>query len=263
MCDDFMSWSAMKTEAIVLTSAPFLEADRRYSALTRDFGKVVFTGRGARKGKAKLAAHLEPYAIVDLEIIRGRRTVTVISVERQHAFRSLMEDVDRRLLTQASLSLIDKHLHEYDQDEILYHLVLDWLHFIDTRSLIPKKQQILLLGAFLLRMMQQLGYEVALNDCVACKQKIMPLSFRWHGGKGGLVCSDCVQQDQAEWFAARSILDESVKILRFAREAEYEQILISNFAREHVEDFARIVHDLMQYHLPSETSTPFWQGLVA
>jgi len=256
-----MSWSAIKTEAIILTSAPFREADRRYSALTRDFGKLVFTGRGARKGKAKLAAHLEPYAIVDIEIIRGRRSMTVISVERQHAFRSLMDDLDRRILTQASLSLVDKHLREYDQDEILYHLILDWVHFIDRQSLIEKKQQALLLGSFLLRVMQQLGYEVFLGDCVVCKEKIMPLAFRWHGGKGGLVCTDCVQKDGEEWFAARTISEESVKILRFTRESEYEEIAQTNFDRNHIEDFVRIVHDLMQYHLPVESPVPFWQGL--
>ena len=245
-----------------MTSAPFREADRRYSALTRDFGKVVFTGRGARKGKAKLAAHLEPYAIVDLEIIRGRRSVTVISVERQHAFRSLMQDLDRRILTQASLSLIDKHLKEYDHDEILYHLVLDWMNFVDNQESIEKKQQVLLLGSFMLRLMQQLGYEVALADCIACKERIMPLAFRWHGGKGGLVCSDCVHKDGQEWFAARTIEEEAVKVLRFAREAAYEDIVSTNFERAHVEDFSRIVHDLMQYHLPMDTSTPFWRGLA-
>ena len=257
-----MAWSALKTEAIVLTSAPFREADRRYSALTRDFGKVQFVGRGARKGKAKLAAHLEPYAIVDLEIIKGRRSVTVISVERQHAFRSLMNDFDRRVLAQASLSLVDRHLREYDQDEILYHLVLDWINFIDKQEKIAKKEQVLLLGAFILRLMQQLGYEVSLAECVACKSRIMPLAFRWHGGKGGLVCSDCVQRDGQEWFAARTISEESIKILRFSREAAYEDVVITDFDRSHIEDFSRIVHDLMQYHLPMNTSTPFWRGLA-
>lgn len=257
-----MSWSALKTEAIILTSAPFREADRRYCALTRDFGKVEFVGRGARKARAKLSAHLEPYAIIDLEIIKGRRSVTVISVERQYAFRSLMQDIDRRILAQASLSLVDRHMREYDKDEILYHFVLDWMDFIDSQYQIAKKEQILLFGAFLLRFMQHLGYEVALIDCVACKEKIMPLSFRWHGGKGGLVCSDCVAKDEAEWFAARSILEESVKILRFARESSYENIAQTNFDRAYVEDFARIVHDLMQYHLPVDSPVPFWQGVA-
>ena len=81
-------------------------------------------------------------------------------------------------------------------------------------------------------------------------------------GKGGLVCSDCVQRDGEEWFAARTIAEEAVKILRFAREAGYEDIMNTNFERDHVEDFARIVHDLMQCHLPVESPAPFWQGLA-
>ncbi|MFH1611166.1 MAG: DNA repair protein RecO [Patescibacteria group bacterium] len=256
-----MSWSALKTEAIVLTSAPFREADRRYSAFTRDFGKIEFIGRGARRGKAKLAAHLEPFAIVDLEIIKGRRSVTVISVERKHAFRSLMDNIDHRIMTQASLSLLDRHVRENDHDEILYNNLLDWMYFLDSQEKISRKLQVLLLGAFLLRLMQHLGYEVALENCVSCKQGILPLSFRWHGGRGGLVCSDCVQKEPEEWFAARQILEESVKILRFARGADYEDIAKTGFETTHVEDFARIVHDLMQYHLPVDSPVPFWQGL--
>ena len=85
-----MTWSTQKTEGIVLRVQPWREYDRRYKMLTPEFGKIDFTGRGAQKEKAKLAAHLEPFAVVDVEIVRGRRSTTVISVERKQAFlRSL------------------------------------------------------------------------------------------------------------------------------------------------------------------------------
>jgi DNA repair protein RecO (recombination protein O) len=256
-----MSWSALKTEAIILSSVPFREADRRYSAMTRDFGKVEFVGRGARKGKAKLAAHLEPFAVVDLEIIRGRRSMTIISVERKQVFKSLMTDIDRRIIAQTSLQLIDKHVREFDSDEILYTDLIDWIIFLNEYDQITRSDKVLLFGSFLFRLMRQLGYEAVLENCISCKQKILPLAFRWHGGKGGLVCSDCVVKNQDEWFAARKISEESVKILRFAGKTNYQDIAKTRFELEYVEDFARIVHDLMQCHLPVDSPTPFWQGL--
>ncbi len=256
-----MSWSAIKTEAIVISSTPFREADRYYSAMTRDFGKVEFVGRGARKGMAKLASHLEPFAVVDLEIIKGRRSMTVISVERKQVFRSLMDNISLRILAQTSFSLLNKHIKEHDKDERLYDGLLEWIVFLNSENDILRKNNVLLLGAFLLRMMQELGYEMSLANCVSCKQNILPLSFRWHAGRGGLVCSDCVIKNQEEWFCARKITEEAIKILRFASNADYKDLANTNFESEHIDDFAHILHDMMQYHLPVESDVPFWHGV--
>ncbi|MDP2631912.1 MAG: DNA repair protein RecO [Candidatus Uhrbacteria bacterium] len=257
-----MSWSTLKTEAIVLTSEPFREADRMYTALTPDNGKVSFLGRGARKGKAKLAAHLEPFAIVDIEIVRGKRSTTVISVERIKGFANIRESLDKRLLIQTSLSLLNKHTREHDYDPCLYAELLDWLEFVDSQFSVTPVRATFILGSFALRIMRHLGYDVQLNDCIQCKQKVMPLSFRWHADKGGLVCSDCLSEKPEEWFSARPIREEVVKLLRFARGAGYPDLLKPSLLADDLDAYARIVHDLMVFHLPVDSDVPFWAGVL-
>ncbi|MFH1632130.1 MAG: DNA repair protein RecO [bacterium] len=257
-----MAWTTLKTEAIILTSEPFREADRRYTALTPEFGKVSFVGRGARKGKAKLAAHLEPFAIVDIEIVRGRRSTTVISVEQIERFSSITKSLNRRLLAQTACSLLSRHTRENDRDPILYVELVELLTFLDSTFDLKPARSTFVLGSYLLHLLHHLGYDVELNRCLDCKNEVVPLSFRWHTDKGGLVCGDCLNDKPEEWFSARSIREEVVKLLRFARGAGFIDLLRPSLNAEDLQGFAEIVHDLMVFHLPVDSELPFWVGIL-
>lgn len=252
-------WSTLKTEAIVIASEPWKEADRRYRALTPDHGKLEFVGRGARKGKAKLAAHLEPFAIVNLEIVKGARSTTVIGVERQEVFSTLANSIEQRLLALAATTLIDKTVRPDLEDIVLYEELLSLLRFLNAAPAFPPTRNTFVLGGFLLRLLRHLGYDVELGSCLSCKDDIRPLAFRWHEGRGGLVCTNCVLEKPQEWFAARTMDEEIVTLLRFARDAQYTDLLRPSLKADHVGTFASCVHDLMRFHVPGYIDeTPFW-----
>lgn len=253
-------WSAIKTEAIVIASEPWREADRRYRALTAAYGKIEFLGRGARKGKAKLAAHLEPFAVIDLELVKGKRQTTVIGVERKEAFSTLATSVEQRLLALSAATLIDKTVRPDLEDPVLYEEMLGLLHFLNASPVFPPARNTLVLGGFLLRLLRHLGYDVQLGSCLSCKDDIRPLAFRWHEGRGGLVCTNCVLEKPQEWFAARTMDEEIVTLLRFARDAQYSDLLRPSLKADHVGTFAACVHDLMRFHVPGYAQeTPFWE----
>ncbi len=257
-----MSWSSVKTEGIVLTSAPVQEADRRYKILTAQYGKVECIGRGALKGKAKLAAHLEPFAVVNVELIEGRRRTTVISVERKEVFATLHKELDHRLLAVASLHLLERYTREQEADEKLYNEVHAWLTFLNSAPSLSAARSAFLLGAFLLRTLKTLGYETQLDFCIACEEEIFPLAFRWHGKKGGIVCTDCILKNQEEWFSARLVHEDIIKLLRFARESTHMDLLRPSLQGEHLREFSAIVHELICFHIPHHGEQPFWEGLL-
>jgi DNA repair protein RecO (recombination protein O) len=220
-------------------------------------------GRGAQKGLAKLASHLEPFATVDIEIIKGRRSTTVIAVDRQKSFLHIASSFERRLLAAAILHMLERYTRDEDEDPELYAELLEWMEFLDRDEELKTTRSTFLLGAFILRLMQRLGYETQLSHCVNCKEAIVPLSFRWHAGKGGLVCSDCVRRDGEEWITARPMDVDTVKLLRFAREASLEELLAPALSGRAIEAFALVVHDLEAFHLPGDYDTPFWCGVMA
>lgn len=256
-----MTWSTTKTSAIVLTAQPIREADRLYRALTPTYGKISFVGRGARKAKAKLSAHLEPFGVVDLEIVRGRRSVTVISVERQESFTHVASTIEHRLFAQAMMQLIDRHTHVEDPDSYLYNDLYAWLRFLNSSPTLSPWRQRFLLGAFSLRFMERLGYRVQLRVCLHCQESILPLSFRWHTGKGGLVCIDCVREQKQEWIDTKLVTEEVITLLRMAREHELSLLLTARLPLDHVRTMLDLTNELMQYHLPFAAEVPFWTAI--
>ena len=231
--------------------------------LTPEHGKISFLGRGAQKGLAKLASHLEPFTHAHIEIIKGRRSTTVIAVDRQKTYKRISSSFEHRLLATSILHLVERYTRDDDIDPELFHFLKSWMEFLNEVDELKTTRSTFLLGAFVLQLMTHLGYEIQLNDCVHCKEAILPLSFRWHGGKGGLVCSDCVHGDPEEWFTARTMEEEAVKLLRFARSAALADLLAPALAGAQVEAFARVVHDLEAFHLPGDYDTPFWSGVLA
>ncbi len=253
-------WSSVKTSALIIAVEPFKEADRKYRALTKDFGKIEFIGRGARKAKAKLASHLELFALVQLELIVGKRQTTVIGAERLEVFSQCLCTLEHRLLGQVAMGFIDKMVKPDFVDEALYEEVVGFFTFLNTIPALPPSRSTFLLGGLFLRLMRHLGYEPELDVCLSCRTGIMPLSFRWHDLKGGLVCTECFLGQAQEWFSARMIDEEIVALLRYAREAAYADLARTAIAPQPVYHFSSCVHDLLRMHVPGYLERPYWEG---
>ena len=72
-----LDWSEMagrtyKTEAIVLRSIRFSEADRILHLYTEDRGRIGAIAKGVRKTKSRFGARLEPLSHVELMLHQGR-----------------------------------------------------------------------------------------------------------------------------------------------------------------------------------------------
>ena len=76
-----------KTEAVVLRSFRFSEADRVLHLYTLDRGRVGAVAKGVRKTKSRFGARLEPLSHVDLMLHQGSgelQTVTGVQLVRPH-----------------------------------------------------------------------------------------------------------------------------------------------------------------------------------
>jgi len=256
-------WSTVKTTGIVLTSSAWREADRWYSVITPELGLIEFIGRGAQKPRAKLAAHLEPFAVVELEIVRGARSMTVIGVERREVFDRIASSLEHRMFIQTLFLMLAKAIRPDLSDPELFDEILCLVRFLNNQPSLQNTRSAFVLGATILRLLSRLGYGVELHDCLACRKSVLPLSFRWHGGRGGLVCSDCVQKNPEDWFSARPMDEEIVTLMRIGRDQSYESLMRLPLLGQQVEDFVQCVHDVYVYHVPGEITMPFWTGVLA
>jgi DNA repair protein RecO len=242
-------WGSVKTSAIVVAVEPWREADRRYRALTPE-GKIEFIGRGARKGKAKLAAHLEPLACVSLELVRGVRQYTVIGVERERAFARVAEGSVHRLTALAGLHLFDALFPFEDPHGEPYARVLDWLHFLEEAPEFSLRRADWYVFALYLRLLHESGFSLSFDRCVSCRDRVVPLSFRYHGPRGGLVCTSCSLKAPADWLGAEQVGEEAVILLRFAQRAPWAELGKLPFSHEAFAEAAERVRAFAEHHHP-------------
>src|ERR687886_2830631 len=82
-----MAGRSYKTEAVVLRSFRFGEADRVLHVYTLDRGRVGAVAKGVRKTRSRFGARLEPLSHVELLLHQGSgelQTVTGVELVRPH-----------------------------------------------------------------------------------------------------------------------------------------------------------------------------------
>jgi DNA repair protein RecO (recombination protein O) len=244
-----------QTNGIVLARRDHREYDRVYSVLTEEHGKMSLYARGSRKIGAKLGPHLESFAILDLLVVRGRVVDTVAGVERLRAYHPICTDMNRLLLARQTLHLVDLATRQQEQDPVLYQEVIKWLEFIESIPEISQERAGFLLASFALKLLGISGYRPELTRCLSCKLEIKPGTYRWHGLKGGVVCSRCVTVDQESWFAAREISDDALKLIRFSLRESPNEFLKPTIPGQTLLEFHDLVESLLVCHFPTIPAT--------
>src|SRR5215813_1919511 len=123
-----------KTEAIVLRSIRYGEADRILHLYTRDRGRVGAIAKGVRRPKSRFGGRLEPLFRVDLVMHEGRgELATVTSASTVSAHPRLR---DGRETLQRATQACDAVLRLFDSQEPnqpAYNLLCHELTLLDER----------------------------------------------------------------------------------------------------------------------------------
>lgn len=109
--------------AFTLSRKDFREHDQQISFYTGEFGKMVTVARGVKKIISKNAAAFEPFALLDIEIAKGRGLTYVTRAQSVESFRSLRLDLRKTLLGSYGITLVNKFTEEGERDEKLFNLL--------------------------------------------------------------------------------------------------------------------------------------------
>ncbi len=179
---------------IVLKHQDYKERDRLYTFFTREEGKIIVRGSGARKSGAKLAPHLEPLmaSFVVVARNRGRGTVTFALCEEN--FRYIRNHVQALCLARNSCDVVEQLLRSTDPQKELYDLVLMYLRTLDTlvaHNVATVTLRTVTYG-FLTHLLAYLGWHVESRRCVHCKEVLQEQkSYIYSLQEGGFLCMTC------------------------------------------------------------------------
>ena len=179
--------SPFKTEAIVLRSIRYGEADRILHLYSRDRGRLGAIAKGARRVKSRLGGRLEPLARVNLVLRQGRGDLcTVTAVDTVAAHPGLRERWPSLQRATQACDAVLRLLDAAEANEPAYNLLCRELQLLDGTPAAATRANAL---AFRLKLLLAAGFAPELSACASCGEREHLAAFS--ASAGGVVCPGC------------------------------------------------------------------------
>jgi DNA repair protein RecO (recombination protein O) len=179
------------TEAVVLRSLRFSEADRILHLYTQDRGRVGAIAKGARKTRSRFGGRLEPLSHVELVLHEGRgelQTVTGASLVRSHA--AVRDDARRSAVGLVAAEAVLRLFPEQERNDRVFMALTRFLDLLDEADGGTQRAELDPLGlAFQLKLLWLAGYLPHVGSCAECGAS-GPITG-YSPQAGGAVCANC------------------------------------------------------------------------
>jgi DNA repair protein RecO (recombination protein O) len=179
---------SVKTEAVVLRSIRYGEADRVVHLYSATRGRIGAIAKGSRRPKSRFGGRLEPFFRLNLVLYEGRGdllTVTGASTVEGHGrLRSNGPAIGAAgRACDAVLRLLDSG----EPNPAAYNLLCNYLGLLDSAPEEASAPGAAL--AFRLKLALAAGFSPELASCASCGEVDHLAAFS--GAAGGVVCSSC------------------------------------------------------------------------
>jgi len=184
-----MAGRTYKTEAIVLRSLRFSEADRILHLYSEERGRIGAIAKGVRKTKSRFGARLEPLSHVELLLHEGRGELqTITGVELLHPHRASREHPYRLNVGLIGAEAMLRLHAEPEPSPRAFQALARFLDALDEAPLGESRPALdPLVLAFQLKLLWLAGYLPHLTSCVECGAAGPPVGFSPRAG--GAVCA--------------------------------------------------------------------------
>ena len=184
-----MAGRTYKSEAIVLRSMRFSEADRILHLYTERRGRIGAIAKGIRKTKSRFGARLEPLSHVELMLHEGSgelQTITGVELLRSH--RASREDPYRLNVGLIGAEAMLRLFGEPEANDRAFGALARFLDLLDEAPSARTRPAVDPLAlSFQLKLLWLAGYLPHLTSCVECGAESELVGFSARAG--GAVCT--------------------------------------------------------------------------
>jgi DNA repair protein RecO (recombination protein O) len=177
----------LKTEAIVLRSLRYGEADRILHLYTPMRGRVGAIAKGVRRARSRFGGRLEPFSHVALVLHEGRgELLTVTGADSVAAHARLREDAAAIDAAARACDAVSRLFETPEPHPEVFHLLCNELALLDGAAGHATHANQL---AFRLKLLLAAGLAPQLSACASCGERDHLQGFS--GAAGGVVCASC------------------------------------------------------------------------
>ena len=177
---------SFKTEAVVLRSIRYGEADRILHLYSATRGRIGAIAKGARKPRSRFGGRLEPFFRLDLVLHQGRGELsTVTSAQTRDGYGSLRSNGEALGAAARACDAVLRLLDGEEANPPAYSLLCRYLEILDTSPGAGLPAAL----SFRLKLALAAGFAPELASCARCGESDHLSGFS--GAAGGVVCSSC------------------------------------------------------------------------
>jgi DNA repair protein RecO (recombination protein O) len=177
----------LKTEAIVLRSIRYGEADRILHVYTPKDGRLAAIAKGVRRSRSRFGARLEPFFHVRIGLHEGRSDLYTVTSADTIATNALLRDHAATLDAAArACDAVARMFETSDPHPEVFHLLANELSLLSSDSANARPANGL---AFRMKLLLAAGIVPQLGSCAACGEAEHLRGFS--AAAGGVVCSSC------------------------------------------------------------------------
>ena len=233
----------LRTEGIVLKTHNFRETSRIITVFSKDFGRLKLLAKGIRKPGSRFGGTLELFTHSSV-IFYQKETREIHTLSDSHILYSF----DRLRSELASFTLASKISHflvsgtpDEEPHPELFRSTLSAL------KLLEKDPSRILVWAYFIKALAELGYSPELRRCVECGNPSPSTVFSIE--RGGLVCSECTATG-----LALNLSRESLAALKAAQEWDLQRLTKLRIPVVQEDEIDKFVSRFVRYHLNLEVS---------
>jgi len=176
---------SFKTEAVVLRSIRFGEADRILHLYSADRGRVGAIAKGSRRPRSRFGGRLEPFFRLSLVLHEGRGDLaTVTSAATVDGYGALRGNGPAISAAARACDAVLRLLDAAEPNPAAYNLLCRYLSILDAGGEGPGTAV-----AFRLKLALAAGFAPELGSCARCGEADHLTGFS--GAAGGVVCTSC------------------------------------------------------------------------
>ncbi len=177
----------MRTEAVVLRSMRYGEADRILHLYTPQHGRVGAIAKGVRRARSRFGGRLEPFFRLRLILHEGRGELfTVTAADTVDGYRRLREDGGALDAAARACDAVGRLFETSEPHPGVFNLLCHELALLDADPGLATRANGL---AFRLKLLLAAGLAPALGACATCGEREHLVGFS--GAAGGVVCAAC------------------------------------------------------------------------
>lgn len=238
------------TDAINLKSYDLSDSDKIVLMYSKDKGLIKGVAKGVKKPKSKLGARMDALIANTLMFAKGKSLDRICQAQSINTFKESRQDIDKLMCSSYISEVVSNFGVEEDPcSKEVYELLYKALDKISRSE--TKKDVLIAVIKFQLKMMLISGFSLELDSCLCCGERVLDENMYFSQDMGGIICEECNHTFKIKTKMHHKIRDFLEAMLQF--DFDYS----CDYDKKATEKVCTVCFNLLKEYIRSRSSKNF------